>query len=227
MGQPRPRLGKRLRTVLHQIRLRPRLTAAALVGLAAYLAMAVAPVAFLSDTRALVAWDAGTGLYVALAWTMMLRPDVERMRARAREQDDGAAVVLALTVGAAVASLAAIVRHLVGLAPAHRSSHFALAVVTIFFSWCFIHTAFALHYAHEYYLDRGKRGPGLDFPGGDPPDYADFLYFSFVIGATSQTSDVSIQSPSLRRLVLLHGVIAFFFNTTLLALSVSLAGTLV
>ena len=104
----------------------------------------------------------------------------------------------------------------------------ALAGVTILFSWCFVHTAFALHYAHEFYIDRGQAAaPGLQFPGGGPPDYLDFLYFSFVIGTTSQTADVAIASRSLRRLALLHGVIAFLFNITLVALAVNIAAGLI
>jgi uncharacterized membrane protein len=170
----------------------------------------------------------GAGLYLALAWWMMLRATVDHMRARAREQDDGALAVLVLTVGAGIASLAAIVVHVVGLrgAPAaEQGGRLALAGVTILFSWFFVHTAFALHYAHEFYMDRDK-APGLKFPGEGSPDYADFLYFSFVIGTTSQTSDVAISSRTLRRLALLHGVVAFFFNTTVLALTVNLAGSL-
>ena len=103
-----------------------------------------------------------------------------------------------------------------------------LAGVTIFLSWCFVHTTFALHYAHEFYMDRGREGVAcLEFPGGGHPDYLDFLYFSFVIGTTSQTADVSIASRSLRRLALLHGIIAFLFNTTLVALSVNIAAGLI
>jgi uncharacterized membrane protein len=134
-------------------------------------------------------------------------------------------------LGAAVASLAAIGLELVGARsapPREQSLHLALAGLTIVLSWCFVHTGFALHYAHEYYVDRHRgHPPCLQFPGGSRPDYVDFLYFSFVIGTTSQTADVSIASPSMRRLALLHGVIAFVFNTTLLALTVNIAASLI
>ena len=219
---------KPFRTLLHQIRVRPRLALSA--GVVAT-ALVLLPPSLSGPTRALVAWDTGTGLYLALAWAMMLRGSVEKMRWRARLQDDGAAVVLGLTVAAAVASLAAIVLELVGVknySPRAQTLHLALAGVTILCSWCFVHTAFALHYAHEFYADRGHEGhPGLEFPGARQPDYLDFLYFSFVIGTTSQTADVSISSRDLRRLALLHGVIAFFFNTTLLALTINIAAGLI
>ena len=211
------------------MRERPRLATATLVGVGTFLAAAALP----EPNRALLAWDVGAGLYLALAWGMMLRPlhgHAEKMKWRARLQDDGALTVLVITSAATLASLAAIVLELVrvqGLAADERGGPLLLAGATIFISWCFVHTAFALHYAHEFYVDRGTSGePGLAFPGSAPPDYLDFLYFSFVIGTTSQTADVNIVSRGMRRLALVHGVFAFVFNTTLLALTVNIAAGL-
>ena len=216
------------RVFLRQIRVRPRLLTATIVGLAVAL---LAPRAVSGPTRALLAWIAGAGLYLVLAWIMMLRASVEQMRWRAKRQDDGAAVVLVLTVFAALASLAAIVLELMGVKndpPQIQTLHLALSVITILCSWFIVHTAFALHYAHEFY----ESGPGtqprsLAFPGDPEPDYRDFLYFAFVLGTTSQTSDVAICSSGMRRLALAHGIIAFFFNTTLLALAVNIAAGLI
>jgi uncharacterized membrane protein len=94
-----------------------------------------------------------------------------------------------------------------------------------------VHTLFAVHYAHGYYGDaprdgRGGIAGGLAFPGGAEPDYWDFLYFSFVIGMTSQVSDVQTTSPWMRRLCLAHGIVSFFFNTVILALTVNSAAGL-
>ena len=189
------------------------------------------PATLSPTSRALLAWDVAAGLYLGLAWTMMLRANVARMRRRAKEQDDGAVVVLALTVSAAVASLAAIVIELIGAkiySPQVQHLHLALSVVTILCSWFLVHTAFALHYAHEFYEDAPDTKQGcLTFPGTPEPNYVDFLYFAFVLGATSQTSDVTISSSAMRQLALIHGVIAFFFNTTLLALVVNIAAGLI
>jgi len=210
--------------VLHSIRVRPRLATSMSLGPAAALLL---PHSIAAPTRALLAWDLAAGLYLALAFVMMLGGSVERMRWRARLQDDGAATVLALTVAAALASLAGITLELVGVKnypPRGQVLHLLLAASTILVSWTFIHTAFALHYAHEFYRDHSRAC--LEFPGGGAPDYLDFLYFSFVIGTTSQTADVSISSRSMRRLALLQGVIAFFFNTTLLALTINIAAGL-
>ena len=88
---------------------------------------------------------------------------------------------------------------------------------------------FAFHYAHEHYSPHGSHAieGGLDFPADRHPDYWDVIYFSTSIGATSQTSDVSIKSKEIRRLVTLHAVVSFFFNTMVLALTINLAASLV
>ncbi len=161
---------------------------------------------------------------------MMLGSNVEHVRRRASREDDGALVVLALTVGAAVASVAAIFIELIdvsGLPRQDQTLRLALVIGTIVLSWAFTHVVFALHYAHEFYVGDSKSHPKLEFPGSEQPDYFDFLYFAFVIGMTSQTSDVQIASSSMRRLVLIHGVISFFFNTTLLAITINIAAGLV
>ena len=85
-------------------------------------------------------------------------------------------------------------------------------------------TIFAMHYAHEFYGEgRDHREGGLQFPGEGEPDYWDFVYFSFVLGMTFQVSDVSITSRVIRRLAVSHGIVAFVFNTALLALMVNIA----
>jgi uncharacterized membrane protein len=177
--------------------------------------------------RGLIGWDVSVGLYALLAFEMMARSDVHRIRRNAAEQDEGAIVILVLTVAAGLASLLAIVA-LLGTsaagAAARRPSELLLAIFTIGLSWTFIHTMFALHYAHEFYDESGGRG--MVFPGGEEePDYWDFLYFSLVIGMTSQVSDVGIVTKEIRRTVAAHGVVSFFFNAALLALTVNIAAS--
>jgi uncharacterized membrane protein len=127
-------------------------------------------------------------------------------------------------VAAALASLAAIFAQLgMSAAGAERPrSHLILAASTILLSWAFIHTMFALHYAHEFYDETAGRG--MSFPGDDPhPDYLDFVYFSFVIGMTSQVSDVGVTSKQIRRTVTAHGIVSFLFNVALVALTINVA----
>jgi uncharacterized membrane protein len=176
-------------------------------------------------SRLLVGWDLYVGLYLALVAHVMAVCDVSRIRERAAREDEGQVAILMLTVSAALASLGAIVAELgSSVGSARRPSHVVLAALTILLSWAFIHAIFALHYAHEFYDETD--GGGLAFPGNDPaPDYWDFVYFSFVIGMTSQVSDVAVTSKRIRRAVAAHGVVAFIFNAALLALTVNIAAS--
>ncbi|MGN6573256.1 MAG: DUF1345 domain-containing protein [Pseudolabrys sp.] len=203
------------------VRLHAKLVIGALVGVAI---IAFAPFAFLT-TRLLVGWDIGIALYLLLVHWTMARCGIDRIRARAAEQDEGAFAILLLTMLATFASLFAIVFALGGSKQAPHEDATLLIVLTIgtiLLSWFFVHTIFALHYAHEYYGERsdGAIG-GLNFPDEKAPDYWDFFYFSVVIGMTSQVSDVAISSRSIRRIATMHGILAFFFNVAVLALTIN------
>ena len=213
MGTPRP---------LRIVRNRPRLFGSLGVGLVVALVLAAATV-WRPATRALIAWDVCLTLYLVLASHLMAASTIEHIRQRAAAEDEGQVTILVLTVAAALASLWAIFAEL-GAGPGRRPAHIALAGATILLSWAFIHTMFALHYAHEFY-DEDVAG-GLAFPGGEPePDYWDFVYFSFVIGMTSQVSDVGITNRQIRRTAAAHGVVSFVFNAALLALTVNIAAS--
>jgi len=202
------------------IRGHPRLTIAIVAGV---IMMAALPVGGLTR-RFLVGWDAGVALYLVLVYTLIARSRVEQIRGRAAQTDEGRFALLVLTVAAAAASLGAIIVELgVSRSAAPTGWQLALAAVTIVLSWVFTHTIFALHYAHDYYGERGGKAGGLNFPGEQQPDYWDFVYFSFVIGMTSQVSDVAVSSRLIRRTVNAHGIVSFFFNAALLALTVNIA----
>jgi uncharacterized membrane protein len=212
--------------LLRIIRSRPRLFSSSVLGLVVTVALAVVP-HLRPVTRFLVGWDVGVGVYLTLAAQMMARSDVHRIRRRAALQDEGQAAILVLTVVAALVSLAVIFAHLgagAGGGDGRHPGRLGFVALTIWLSWAFIHTMFALHYAHEFY-DRHDGG-GMAFPGEErEPDYWDFVYFSFVIGMTSQVSDVGVTSRQIRRTVTAHGVLAFVFNVALLALAINLAAS--
>src|SRR5262249_4433559 len=137
--------------LLHIVRVRPRLMSCAVVGA---LTVLLLPREIHTYTRALIGWDVGISLYLILAWTLIMTERLEHMERRGPHQDDGAAVILLLTMTAAIASVGAIVLELLNVKSAPSASagwHVALAGVTIVLSWFFVHTSFALHYAHEYY----------------------------------------------------------------------------
>ncbi len=210
-------------SLLGPIKAQPRLITAVVLGILLWL---VLPHHWRTATRLLAAWDGATGLYLALALRMMARSDIEKIRRRADLQDEGQVVILALTTITALVSLAGIMVELAaakGLGSRDQWPPVALAVITVFLSWTFLHTMFAVHYAHEYYAGPAD-GPalGLEFPGHEPPDYWDFVYYSFVIGTACATADVNVTSRGMRRITTLHCIVAFFFNTTILALTVNI-----
>jgi uncharacterized membrane protein len=182
-------------------------------------------------TQILAGWNVGVAIYLILTHAMFRRCNIDHIRSRAAEQDEGASAILVLSVVATIASLVAIVVELGGMKQAPPGAaiiQVLLAAATILLSWAFIHTIFSIHYAHEYYGERrdGKIG-GLKFPNDNKPDYMDFLYFSLVIAMTSQVSDVMITSKVIRRIVSMHGVLSFFFNLTVLALTVNMMSNLI
>jgi uncharacterized membrane protein len=218
-----------LHRIIHPLRTRPRLIIATAVGTAvgALLPMSVAahPV-----TRWLIAWNAGTGIYVVLAVVMMVRSSDHRMRRRAQLQDDGQLLILGLACLATVASLAAIAGELTVVKDAHgalKNLHIALAGITVLSSWAFIQVMFALHYAHEYYaaVCHG-RSAVLQFPGNEDPDYGDFFYCAAIVGTSGQTADVSFVSKRMRRVGSLHCILSYLFNTTVLALLINIGASL-
>ena len=167
-------------------------------------------------------WDAGVALYLVLIYQITAHASTARISQRAAINDEGAIALLALTTAAALASLAAVVAELGHTPSAYK---IALGIGTILLSWTFVHVIFALHYAYEFYADRAQTG-GLVLPGIADPDYWDFLYYSLVVAMTAQVSDVQITSKAIRRLTTLHGVISFFFNLTVLALTVNIVSSL-
>lgn len=214
-----------MRVLPRSLLLRPRL----LVALAAVIALALLlPGEWRWTTRLLLAWDVGTVLYLGLLAAMMLGESVDQIRKRAERQDEGGGAILLVACLAASASLAAIAVQLAGLGQVpqgDRGLHLALGGVTILCSWTLLHAFFTLHYAGEYYT-AGDDEPALDFPGDSDPDYVDFLYFAYTIGCTSQTSDVAVKQ-SLRGVVLIHSILAFIFNTSILALGINVGASLV
>ncbi|MDE5455293.1 DUF1345 domain-containing protein [Bradyrhizobium sp. CSA112] len=200
---------------------RPRTFIALAVGVIAFWLL---PGTLRLPTRLVVGWDGFAVLYLALAYIMMLRCDVAHIRRSAVLQDDGRFLILLLTAFGALASLGAIVLEL-GASKGNPAG-LILATVTIVLSWALVHTAFALHYAHDFY--RGSNSGGLQFPSGgahEDADYWDFVYFSFVIGMTAQVSDVGITDRIIRRTATVHGIVSFVFNTALLALMVNIAAS--
>lgn len=182
-------------------------------------------------TRLILSWNVTTCVYLILGGIMMIRSSDAQIILRASREDDGKFFILIFVIASAIAALSAVVVELTvikDMKGALKYGHIGLASLTIVSSWAFTHMMFALHYAHDFYAARAKGLPGgLDFPGEDSPDYGDFLYFAFVIGTSTATADVNLTSKAMRRLCLAHCVLAFVFNTTVLALTINIAAGLI
>lgn len=215
--------------LMRLVRARPRLFIATGCAIAIGLLLPEG-VAHQAVTRWLIAWNFGTGLYVLLAAIMMVRSSSHHMRHRAQLQDDGQLAILVLVVVSAVASLAAIAGELAVVKDMHgfaKTAHIALAGCTVLTSWAFIQVMFTLHYAHDYYAAVCHLRPaGLQFPDAEAPDYGDFFYFAAVIGTSGQTADVSFVSKPMRRIGSMHCILAYLFNTTVLALLINIGASL-
>lgn len=218
----------RPRRVLGPLVARPNLLLAIAGGLAVWSACLLAPAGPNHLTSAILAWDTTCFVFIAVSIFRMWGADARRIRAIAASQDEGRGVILALILVAVAASIGVVAAELsaaqaeAGLA---RALRIALVFVTVAASWFMVQLVFALHYAHDYYgpSEEGEADPGgLLFPGGEAPDYWDFLHFAVVIGVAGQTADVAFTAKPLRRLGTVHGVVAFIFNTVVLALTINL-----
>jgi uncharacterized membrane protein len=195
-------------------------------------AVALLPVPMAWPLRALLGWCVGAAVYLVLAWWLAEVFDAKNTRQRAQAQDESSMVlfgVMVVAVLACVSSITLLLQQVKQLEGTQRVLHMALAMVALALSWLFIQTIFAFRYAHRYYQEEKRDepdGPGLVFPNQANPDYFDFLYYSFVIGMTSQVSDVQVSSREMRRLTLGHGILSFAFNVLIVALTINvLAGS--
>lgn len=207
----------KLHTLHHAIR-RPGFWTAGLLAIGVF-------AAFAQHTNVprslLLGFNAGALLYVAFAFYLMSTTHASAIKQRAINQEEGKWTALAVSIVISIAVLVALSLELHG-AKNKSMWDVALAGSTILLAWLFVALVFAQEYAHSYYM----AGKGLNFPGEPEPDYWDVTYFSLVLNMTCQTSDVTITTRPMRRLVLLHSVIAFFFNVIILAITVNVVAGL-
>jgi uncharacterized membrane protein len=182
----------------------------------------------------LIIWIAIALSIIILDWITILSAHPKDIRKVARLEDSSRFTIFLFVLVASLASLIAmylLLKSTKGESEETVTGYIFLAMTAVVVSWWMVHTVFTMRYAHLYYnTDEGKKTPigGLEFPGDDKnPDYLDFVYFSFVVGMTFQVSDVEISSKQIRRLAWAHGLIAFAFNTAIVALSINVISGLV
>ena len=169
-------------------------------------------------------WNAGLLTLLILAWLRISKRSADETRAHAAAEDPGRAAVTFIVLAASGSSLLSTVALL------HRAKAIqgwegdalvTLCLVNVSLCWAVAHTAFALRYAHLYYREDEEGVGGVEFPGQAPPRYFDFAYLAFTIGMCFQVSDTTVSSPQIRRTVLQHALIAFVFNTAILAFALN------
>ena len=169
-------------------------------------------------------FDLGALAFLLSLATLFRQSSAAAMRRSTRANDANRALLLAITAGTTFVILVAVNGELKGKNDAFA---IALVIVTLALAWLFSNMVYALHYAHLFYCENddgaGDVG-GLDFPGTKKPDYWDFLYFSYTLGMTFQTSDVTIASGRMRRVVLGQSLAAFTFNLGILAFTINTIG---
>lgn len=194
--------------MLVPLRYRPLTLAGLFVGLLVGLLARMLGVSWLHT--AMFAWCGAVGVHGVLLLARMWPADAARMRAHAQALDEGRGAVLLLSLAAAAASLVVVGLDLADSTPGYT----ALGVVTVVMSWSYVHLLFAQDYAREYWLSGG----GIHFPGGsDDPPFSEFLYLAFSVGATNGVTDMVTHSVKIRRVALLHQLIAFAFNAVIVA----------
>ncbi|MBD9529034.1 DUF1345 domain-containing protein [Paracoccus sp. PAR01] len=162
--------------------------------------------------------------YLVLTAVLMRRLTIDMLRGHADLDDEGMLLIVPLAMGSVAINLWAILQ-------VTHDDHvgwlrLGLALASVPLAWAMIHTVMAFHYASLWYARRpnGQETRCLQFPGLAPDGEAriwDFLYYSFVLGMTAQTADISTLNTRVRRITLVHSVFSFFHNTVLLALAVS------
>ncbi len=192
--------------------------------------------------RLVTFWDAWAIIYLGLTWLLITRSSTQQTRRWALDERIPPRlhlsllrsvilrVLQALFLASRTSTLLFIVCvSLVALALAinltpdirdletTRGASLAfMAALGVISAWGVLHTSYTLHYAYLYYRSEESVG-GLAFPGEPSPKQLDFAYFAFTIGTSFAVSDVNVTDSAMRRAVLGHQILSFFYNTSILA----------
>jgi uncharacterized membrane protein len=208
------------------IRYHPRVWISVIAGAAVFFCL---PADWALISRVLVCWNCGVALFLCLIYIWMTRLSAQSICSRYIEEDASAPFILAVVVVAALLSVVAILVPLATLkqtSGTERLAHIALASLTLVNSWLLVPTMFTTHYADMFYSVREDDRP-LSFPKTPMPVFWDFAYFSFTIAAACQTSDVSTNDRSIRKIVIVHTLVSFFFNATILGFAINVSAGLI
>ena len=178
------------------------------------------------SVAALGATDVAALVFVAWVWISIAGADARATGLRARAEDASRAAAEAVLLGAGAASLIAVLFTLAEASHTQapdRGMLTALALASVALAWSAVHTVYALRYARLYYTPPDG---GIDFKGGDSPNYLDFAYLALTIGMTFQVSDTDLLGHRVRRQALHHALTSYLFGTVIVAITVSSVASL-
>jgi uncharacterized membrane protein len=200
-----------------------------LSAVAGFVLFFLLPESWTTLTRILVSWNFGAVLFLVLVVHYMTALSATQFCERYKEEDETAPVILIIGILGAVLAVASIVAFLsqtTRTSPVYSSLYITLAAATVMTAWILIPTMFTLHYSDLYYRARSGDRP-LKFPDTKLPLFWDFAYFSFTIAAACQTADVSTAQGSIRKIVVAHSVLSFFFNASILGFAINVTAGLI
>ena len=174
----------------------------------------------------MLSFDIAAAVFLVSVWPLLQTADAKAMRLYAEGNDANRALLLGISVTVSLVVLVAVFSELAEKG-GPRASTVVLIIATLMLAWLFSNMVYALHYAHVFYIQGGKGGDrgGLGFPNCKEPTYWDFIYFSFTLGMTFQTSDTAVTTTQMRRIVTLHCLAAFVYNLGVLAFTINTLGS--
>lgn len=174
----------------------------------------------------MLSFDIAAAIFLVSIWPLLQTADARGMRLYAERNDANRALLLGISVTVSLVVLVAVFSELAEKG-GPRATSVVLIIATLMLAWLFSNMVYALHYAHVFYMqsDKGRDRGGLAFPNSDEPCYWDFIYFSFTLGMTFQTSDTGLTSTQMRRIVTLHCLAAFVYNLGVLAFTINTLGS--
>ncbi|MDO4244878.1 MAG: DUF1345 domain-containing protein [Deinococcus sp.] len=177
------------------------------------------------EARVLTGWNVFCLVNLLRLWPLLrLAPD--DVAAHATREDETRPLAATLTTAAALVSLVGVFVTLHEAGQHQGTVAYALTglgVLTTALSWLLVQAEYMLHYARRFYSDgAGVRfvQRGTDDPLPDP-DYFDFLYLSLTIGMTYQVSDTNLDTREMRRLLLGHAALSYFFSVVIIAVTIN------
>jgi uncharacterized membrane protein len=172
-------------------------------------------------------------LYLVLTLSKMLQLTPERLKGRMAKFDEPVWLIFAVTVGAVIVAVGSLFV-LINSSRRFDPLELGLTLAAVPLGWLMLHMMAAVHYGHLYWREadrktggnQGNHAGGLAFQGSEEPGGIEFMYFAYVIGMATETSDTAITTTEMRRTNLVHGIVSYFFNTVLVAAAVNVAVSL-